>query len=548
MNCPECRQWIDDLLLRDPDEAPPAEITRHLDGCAECAREHVLAMETLEAITPRALAVASPRLKERILAAIPDATLNGRPAEPAIIQPRRAVNPWKQRAVRMRLAIALAAAVLLAMILFPSGVGPWPSPSGRPMDLLARAEAAEARLFVAADVVGLTSEIVVEPIPDAALAEARWLPLVSVGADGKPQYHQLKLGGDPNEGYTVRDESWYDPATHRFAHVLSLKDRPLFANSYDGRSIHLLEVDDQGRAQLKDEPVAAAFQPPEDPSGLLGILAIMKRPKDDPGPPYTVRDEGPVKLADGTSARALRVIGPGGASGKGPDGYLRLVIRDDNQRVESLEFVVSEKRLFTVRRAQDAGRREPPSGWDLAALRPAVKKDQGGVKSPVRTLADMIRPDVSVDDMAKRADYPVYIFGRDPGWSARRQLLDMLDIASPPHRMFAAVYPAKDKRHVVLWQAHTFNVNLAPKVHSGQLVYTSPAGIKVWNDKDRQKMADILLSSITGVTGPFSTAKDRTCYLLETPEGTFPALAVNGTLTDAELHGLVDSLVRAGTK
>jgi hypothetical protein len=30
--------------------------------------------------------------------------------------------------------------------------------------------------------------------------------------------------------------------------------------------------------------------------------------------------------------------------------------------------------------------------------------------------------------------------------------------------------------------------------------------------------------------------------------GTFPALAVNGTLTDAELHGLADSLVRARPK
>ena len=33
MNCRECRQWIDDLLLRDPDEAPPADIALHLAEC-----------------------------------------------------------------------------------------------------------------------------------------------------------------------------------------------------------------------------------------------------------------------------------------------------------------------------------------------------------------------------------------------------------------------------------------------------------------------------------------------------------------------------------
>ena len=53
MNCQECRDWIDDLLLRDPDEAPPSDIARHLADCDECAREHALAVETLEAITPR---------------------------------------------------------------------------------------------------------------------------------------------------------------------------------------------------------------------------------------------------------------------------------------------------------------------------------------------------------------------------------------------------------------------------------------------------------------------------------------------------------------
>ena len=71
MNCHECRQWIGDLLLRDPDEAPPADVAEHLVDCDECAREHTLALETLEAITPAGSTVASPRFKERIMAAIP---------------------------------------------------------------------------------------------------------------------------------------------------------------------------------------------------------------------------------------------------------------------------------------------------------------------------------------------------------------------------------------------------------------------------------------------------------------------------------------------
>ena len=306
MNCHECRQWIDDLLLRDPDESPPADIAQHLDECPECAREHALALETLEAITPGSVIVAPPRLKERIMAAIPAVALD---EALKVTDPRRAIHPWKRRAVRMRLAIALAAAVLLAMILFPIGNGPSLPPNGGsgPFDWLAQASAAEARLFEADGVVSVTGAIDVKPVEDPTLIEARWLPLVTVGADGKARLYQLKLGGKPNEGYTVRDETWYDPATHRFAHVLSLHGRPVFANSYDGRSVHLLEIDEKGRTRIKDEPVAKDFEPPRSPSEFLGIFAALTGKRDRPDLKSIVRLDGPTKLADGTPAHVFRV-------------------------------------------------------------------------------------------------------------------------------------------------------------------------------------------------------------------------------------------------
>ncbi len=162
----------------------------------------------------------------------------------------------------------------------------------------------------------------------------------------------------------------------------------------------------------------------------------------------------------------------------------------------------------------------------------------------MQTLANLVIPNVSVAEMVKRADYPTYVFGKDPGWAGPRQVVDILDVASPPHRMFAAIYRAKDKRHVVLLQAFTFNSNLGPKARSGKLVYTSPTGTKVWSGDRDQSLAEILLSSARFAIGD-PPAKDRTGYLLETPDNTFPALAVNGPLTEAELHALVDSLAPA---
>jgi hypothetical protein len=159
----------------------------------------------------------------------------------------------------------------------------------------------------------------------------------------------------------------------------------------------------------------------------------------------------------------------------------------------------------------------------------------------------VVRPNITVEDMVKRADYPTYVFARSPRWAPDRQIIDILDLPSPPHRMFIVVYPAKDKRHVVLAQGYSFNDKLGPAAHAGKLVYTSPQGVKVWSGKRDQWLAEILLSSArAAIADP--PAKDRTGYMLETPEKTFPVLAVNGSLTEAEMHDLVDSLVSAKAK
>ncbi len=77
MNCLEFRGWLDDFLIRDFSDDLPADVAFHLDECAECAREHALALETIEAITPTVCVGASTRLKERILSSIPATSING---------------------------------------------------------------------------------------------------------------------------------------------------------------------------------------------------------------------------------------------------------------------------------------------------------------------------------------------------------------------------------------------------------------------------------------------------------------------------------------
>ena len=85
---------------------------------------------------------------------------------------------------------------------------------------------------------------------------------------------------------------------------------------------------------------------------------------------------------------------------------------------------------------------------------------------------------------------------------------------------------------------------LGPAAKTGILAYTSPNGFKVWSSPKGKWLAGILLQSARASIKD-QPAENRTGYILETPAGTFPALAVNGTLTDAELHALIDSLIPA---
>ena len=80
----------------------------------------------------------------------------------------------------------------------------------------------------------------------------------------------------------------------------------------------------------------------------------------------------------------------------------------------------------------------------------------------------MVMPSVTVEHMVEKADFETYLFSTDPAWAGPRQITDILDIVSPPQRMFAIAHKANDGRHVVLVQAHTYNKCSAPWPRRGR--------------------------------------------------------------------------------
>jgi hypothetical protein len=151
--------------------------------------------------------------------------------------------------------------------------------------------------------------------------------------------------------------------------------------------------------------------------------------------------------------------------------------------------------------------------------------------------------ETGAQDTAQRATLETYVFSIRPSWTDEVQRTKRADPGSFGQRMVILTARAPDGRHVVLVQSPTYNRMFRRRVRQGgAVVYTSPNGFKVWGGGPQKWYAGTLLRSArAAIKDP--PAEDRIGYVLESPAGTFPALAVNGPVTDEELHRLVDSLV-----
>jgi hypothetical protein len=146
--------------------------------------------------------------------------------------------------------------------------------------------------------------------------------------------------------------------------------------------------------------------------------------------------------------------------------------------------------------------------------------------------------------MVERASLQTYVFSVQPPWTGEVQIMDCADPASFGKRMFMMTARADDGRHLVLVQSPTYNKAFRKRVNDATLVYTSPNGFRVWGGGPQKWYSGILLKSArASIKDPPSA--DRIGYILESPAGTFPALAVNGPISDEELHKLVDGLIPA---
>jgi hypothetical protein len=357
-----------------------------------------------------------------------------------------------------------------------------------------------------------------------------WMPLANMKADGKAGLNQLKMPAKP-EPYKIIDDSYYESATGKFVRILRQGETFIFANSFDGNNVYLYNQTEKG---VSKNSVSSNFQPPTKPAEYLGIAVGVEANFEKN--PDMLKEAGETTLSDGGKAKIFR------SEMKDPSGkvnaYCQATVRISDKKLVQVDMVINGETMYSIGNATSQRVDKPGISWDLSGC------EKNFVPTDIKVISNMVVPDASVEDMVKGADYETYAFQKGPAWCDKSQIMDVLDVASPGHRMYIIAYKADDGRDVVLVQSYSYNQMLCEKMKQGTVTYTSPNGFKIISGGPSKWMANILLSSSRSAI-KHTVSNDCEGYFLESPAVTYPVLAVNGKITDEELHTLVDALVPA---
>jgi hypothetical protein len=564
MNCTECKELLVGYVEGFLDESQKQTVAGHLTSCRFCRAEldavkglhkrlvtngEVLAQTALENdVMNRIVREQSVRLK----------TIN---KISKTIRIRRII--MKSRIIKL----AAAAVILIGIsVVGWLSYNPNVPKSMSSFTLLAKACASEQTLFYGTEgIVHIVNEIILYPKQERDTVELlrdlesettqdknlaflkswlsyRWFPIYSLKTDGQLHEYKLELAEHADKAVTISDIAWFDSATGRFARVLKTGDQVLFANAYDGEFIYWANKGPGGVLQIKKEAITSEFKVPDNPVDFLGIAAGIKG--SVPGEHYPpIQDVTTETLQDGTpvSVYKLGFTDPWGKV----DTYFLFNINTNTDVIGEIECVVKGKTTRVHRRVVAERVNSSELSWNLSELTAGPAK-QTSVDANAVEGASI----VTVKQMAQRATSTVYIFAKNPSWTDDCKIYDLPDEASPSARFFAATYHAKDGRDITLTQGESFTKYFSATFAKLQEIreqspwaYESKNGFKALHQSDKE--GEMWWTEFALKSSGFEPTANRVGYILMSPAKTFLTLAINGPVSEQELHGLVDSLVPA---
>jgi len=148
---------------------------------------------------------------------------------------------------------------------------------------------------------------------------------------------------------------------------------------------------------------------------------------------------------------------------------------------------------------------------------------------------------IEAEGIAKGVDFEFYVLSAAPAWANKPRILKVSNVMGLGDDIYMTCLLAEDGKHIVFMQAEAMSKMLLHKIRTGEHVYTSDSGLKVYRGGPEKWYSGILLESV-GYMLPDKLSADRMGCGIETPDEGVILLAINGPATDEELFGIVESL------
>jgi hypothetical protein len=148
---------------------------------------------------------------------------------------------------------------------------------------------------------------------------------------------------------------------------------------------------------------------------------------------------------------------------------------------------------------------------------------------------------IKTEGIAKDVDFEFYVLSAAPAWGNEPRTLKVSNVMGLGDDIYMTCSLAEDGRHVVFMQAEMMSKMLLNKIRTGEHVYTSAIGLKVYRGGPEKWYSKILLESV-GSMLPDKPSVDRIGCGIETPDEGVILLSINGPATDEELFDIVESL------
>jgi hypothetical protein len=277
MDCSVCKKTITDFIPEEPGQPLPKSLQDHLSQCTDCMDYYHETNRIMQKIKPHSRIPTNDLSKRRVLSSIEN--VSGRDS--------RQFKNWCTNWGILKPSFAvLAVVIILLFSLFDITdffTNSWSNQFSKFAGFrVLQAFAADLSRYPNRNSIYSVHQYEVYPLPEFNWVEKQWFPICAINRLGNIETYKVQMKPLTKEKKVFVDECWYDYESKRFLRVISVDEKRVFINAFDGKNILVTTFDDSESVSVQSNPLPDSYTlpKPEMFSGFaVTVLPLLQETK-----------------------------------------------------------------------------------------------------------------------------------------------------------------------------------------------------------------------------------------------------------------------------